>query len=238
MISVLSQGHFPQDRKRLRRLETEDVDHALYTWFKDARSKNVPLSGAILVEKVKEYAEKLGVATFTASAGWLDPFKSRHGIVMKRICGESVAVCQDTTKTWKDSQLKKLLEELSPGDIFNTDETGLFYKCLPNRTLALKGKKGTGRNIPKDQLTLLVAANMSGTEKLPFLAIFNFNKLRCLKNIKLPTEYKANTKAWMTGTIFEDSVRKLDRKYLLKGGSIALVINNCPAHPEGVKATT
>ncbi|GFR72766.1 2-(3-amino-3-carboxypropyl)histidine synthase subunit 1 [Elysia marginata] len=58
---------------------------------------------------------------------------------MKRICGESVAVCQDTTKTWRDSKLKKLLEEFSPDDIFNTDETGLFYKCLPNRTLALKG---------------------------------------------------------------------------------------------------
>ncbi|GFR91977.1 tigger transposable element-derived protein 4-like isoform [Elysia marginata] len=45
-----------------------------------------------LVEKAKEYAGKLDVATFTASAGWLDRFKSCHGIVRKSICGESAAV--------------------------------------------------------------------------------------------------------------------------------------------------
>ncbi|GFN99689.1 tigger transposable element-derived protein 6 [Plakobranchus ocellatus] len=160
----------------MRRLETEDVDRALFTWFKDARSKNVPLSGPILVEKAKEFAERLGVTSFTGSTGWLDRFKSRHGIVMKRICGESAAVCQETTEGWKDTQLKKILKEFSPDDIFNADETGLFFKCLPNRTLALKGEKGTGGKIPKERITLLVAANMSGTEKLPLLTIVLLNR--------------------------------------------------------------
>ncbi|KAK3767651.1 hypothetical protein RRG08_007755 [Elysia crispata] len=42
----------------------------------------------------------------------------------------------------------------------------------------------------------------------------------------------------MTGSIFEDWVKKLDRKYLPKDYSIVLVIDNCPAHPaiEGLKA--
>ena len=35
----------------------------------------------------------------------------------------------------------------------------------------------------------------------------------------------------MAGSVFEDWVRKLNRKYLLKGRSIALVIDNCPEHP-------
>ncbi|GFO06404.1 tigger transposable element-derived protein [Plakobranchus ocellatus] len=216
----------------MRRPETEDVDCA--------RSKNLPLSGPILVEKAKEFDKRLGDTSFTGSTGWLDRFKSRHGIVMKRICGESAAVCQETTEGWKDTQLKKILEEFSPDDIF-MDETGLFFKCLPNRTLALKGEKGTGGKIPQERITLIVAANMSGTEKLPLLTIGKFQKPRCLKNIKtLPTEYKASTKAWMTGAIFEDWVRRLDRKYLLKGRSIALVIDNCPAHPaiESLKMIT
>ena len=42
----------------------------------------------------------------------------------------------------------------------------------------------------------------------------------------------------MTGSIFENWVRKLERKYLVKGRSIALVIDNCPEHLaiEGLKA--
>ncbi|GFO22523.1 tigger transposable element-derived protein 4 [Plakobranchus ocellatus] len=154
IMSAYTQGLFSQNRKKMRRPETNDVDRALFTWFKDARSKNVPLSGPILVEKAKEFAERLGVTSFTGSTGWLDRFKSRHEIVMKRICGESAAVCQETIEGWKDTQLKKILEEFSPDDIFNADETGLFFKCLPNRTLALKGEQGTGGKIPKERITL------------------------------------------------------------------------------------
>ncbi|GFO06122.1 LOW QUALITY PROTEIN: tigger transposable element-derived protein [Plakobranchus ocellatus] len=35
----------------------------------------------------------------------------------------------------------------------------------------------------------------------------------------------------MTGAIFENWLRKLDRKFLLQGKSIAMVKDNCPAHP-------
>ncbi|GFO19324.1 tigger transposable element-derived protein 4-like [Plakobranchus ocellatus] len=53
-----------------------------------------------------------------------------------------------------------------------------------------------------------------------------------MKSIKnLPVEYTANKKAWMTGAIFENWLRKLDRKFLLQGRSIAMVMDNCPAHP-------
>ena len=68
---------------------------------------------------------------------------------MKRICGESAAVCQKTTETWKDTKLRTILEEFNLDDIFNADETGLFFKCLPNCTLTLKGEKGTGRKGPQ-----------------------------------------------------------------------------------------
>ncbi|GFR80735.1 tigger transposable element-derived protein 4 [Elysia marginata] len=84
---------------------------------------------------------------------------------------------------------------------------------------------------------------MSETEKLPLftIRISKYNKSRCLKKIiTLPTEYKVNAKAWMTRTIFEDWVSKLDRKYLLKFHIIALAIDKYPAHLaiEGLKVTT
>ncbi|GFO28071.1 tigger transposable element-derived protein 4 [Plakobranchus ocellatus] len=36
----------------------------------------------------------------------------------------------------------------------------------------------------------------------------------------------------MTSSIFETWIRKLDRKYLLQGRSIVMVLDNCPAHPK------
>ena len=52
-----------------------------------------------------------------------------------------------------------------------------------------------------------------------------------MKNVKsLPAVWKANCKAWMTSQISEEWVRKFDRKMLLQGRSVALIVDNCPAH--------
>ncbi|GFO24925.1 tigger transposable element-derived protein [Plakobranchus ocellatus] len=86
-------------------------------------------------------------------------------------------------------------------------------------------------------MTVLMAANMSGTEKLPLLVIGKSLKPQCMKNIKslpleVPVEYTAHKKAWMIGVLFENWLRKLDRKFLLQGRSVAMVVDNCPAHPQ------
>ena len=57
-------------------------------------------------------------------------------------------------------------------NIYNADKMGLFYKCLPNKTYTLKGENAScNRKESKDRLTILVAANMSGTDKLMPLVI-------------------------------------------------------------------
>jgi hypothetical protein len=45
-------------------------------------------------------------------------------------------------------------------------------------------------------------------------------------------EYHANKKAWMTSDIFCDWVKKLEKKMTKKKRKIALIIDNCPAHPK------
>ena len=70
----------------------------------------------------------------------------------------------------------------------------------------------------------MVAANMSGKEKLPPMVIGKSLMPRCLKNVKnLPVEYTVNKKAWMTSTIFETWLRKIP-----PAGQIHCY---CPAHP-------
>ena len=52
-------------------------------------------------------------------------------------------------------------------DIFNFDETGIFWKMLPKQTLGFSGTTYHGFKCPKTSLTVLVGANMDGSEKYP-----------------------------------------------------------------------
>ena len=136
------------------------------------------------------------------------------------------------THNWLKKHLLQILGEYRPEDVFNTDETGLFFKCLPDRTHTLKDEKCAGGKLSKDRLTVMVAASMSG-EKLPLLVIGKSINPRCFKGAKiLPAPYQSNKKAWMTGAVFEGWVRKLDREMKKHKRNIVLIVDNCPAHPQ------
>ena len=97
------------------------------------------------------------------------------------------------------------MERYSPEDIYNVDETGLFYKLLPDRTYTFKGENCHGGKRSKERITLLLGSNMTGTDKLKPLVIGKAAKPRCFKGINidsLPVLYRANAKAWMTSQIF------------------------------------
>jgi len=56
-------------------------------------------------------------------------------------------------------------------DIFNADETGLFYRCTPDQIRAFKGERFSGGKQSKECITLLVGANMNESEKFKLLMI-------------------------------------------------------------------
>ena len=84
-------------------------------------------------------ANDLGYEEWRCSTGWLDRFKKRHKIVFKNVCGENAAVKDTETEQWKTEVLPKLLEGYSARDVFNADETGMFWRLLPDKTKAFKG---------------------------------------------------------------------------------------------------
>jgi hypothetical protein len=90
--------------------------------------------------KADSLAEKLGINGFKANRGWLFRFKIRRSLVYKSICGESASVTPEMTSEWMHNTLPSLLEKYHADDVYNADETGLFYKCLPNKTYTLKGE--------------------------------------------------------------------------------------------------
>ena len=209
--------------------------------FVNARSHNVPVSGPLLQAQAEVIASKLGYNDFKCSGGWLDRFQKRYQIVFKKISGEAKSVNLDSVHDWYNSVFLDILDQYDAKDIYNADETAIFYKLLPDRTLTFKGDDGHGTKTSKERLSVLVAANMNGTDKRPLLVIGKSAKPRCFKNVAtLPTEYESNKKAWMTGAIFTTWVHEFDEDMARQGRQVALLIDNCPAHPDvrGLRATT
>ena len=129
--------------------------------------------------------------------------------------------------------MKSILADTAPKDIFNADETAIFFRALPDRTLEFKQTKCHGTKLNKERLTALVCANMTGTEKMPLLVLGRSKNPRCFKHVKsLPVTYRANKKAWMTGALFTEWMKTVDDLYTQKKGKIVLIVDNCPAHPK------
>jgi len=81
-----------------------------------------------------------------------------------------------TKSEGKQGYLKSILEGYNECDIFNCDETALFWKMKPRTTLTRTGKK-----LLKDRVSILAACNATGEEKLPLLFINNSNNPRSLR---------------------------------------------------------
>jgi hypothetical protein len=96
-------------------------------------------------------------------------------------------------------------------------------------------KSATEEKLRKGRITVLVAANMDGNEKLPLLVIGRSEKPHSFKNIKsFPCKYRHNKTAWMTCILFEEFLQTLNAKMAAKNRNILLFIDKCAAHPKNI----
>ena len=143
------------------------------------------------------------------------------------------------TTSWRETSLPTI-SCYDSHDIYNAHKFGLFYNALPTKSIHLKRKKCSGGKNSKSRLTGLSAANMCG-KKIPMFVIGKSNKLHCFKGIKsTPCQYCVQNKSWMDSKLSEKWVREQDRKFVLVGHKVALVIDNCTTHPniENLKSIT
>lgn len=137
--------------KRIRSNYHKDIEDCLLQWLKTQRTNNLPINEPLLQEKANDFARLLGNNEFSCSESWIYRFWQRHDIVLGRICGESSSVSQSDTSTWLREVFPKLREGYRDSEIFNTDETGLFYKMTPDRTFKFKGEKCIGERWQKSE---------------------------------------------------------------------------------------
>lgn len=137
-------------------------------------------------------------------------------------------VDHDIVDDW-NNKLVEICEGFVPKNIFNLDETGLFFRALPNKTMCLKGENCSGGKISKERITVMLCVNMEGDFETPLVKAL---KPRCFKNIivnDLGVTWKANRKAWMTQELMKEWLSNFDRK--MQGRKVILFLDNATSHP-------
>lgn len=224
-------------RKKMRLSPFDALEEKLFAWFCELRtSYNMTINGPVLMEKADGLAKEMGI-TFKANPGWLSRFKARHGIIFKAACGESSAVNEEVVDAFK-KDLPSLLAAYEPRNIYNVDETGLFFRMLPDKTFALKGESCHGGKKKKERVTVLLGANMDGSHKLKPLVIGKSKVPRCLKDVKmstLPVTYTNSPNAWMDREIWSEFLRGFNRKMGMERRKVLLFVDNCSAHKTDIQ---
>jgi hypothetical protein len=105
------QNNTNPDRKRKRTGKAEDVEEALLRWFSQARSRQVPVSGPMLMEKANCLAEGLGLSDLKATVGWLERWKERKGIKFKKQHGEKQDADDWGAERWVTEVLPGIIKD-------------------------------------------------------------------------------------------------------------------------------
>ncbi|CAH1967063.1 unnamed protein product [Acanthoscelides obtectus] len=235
-------------RKTMKRSANECLDEALFTWFSQKRSSGQPINGPLVCEKALDFNKKLGGdPKFSASQGWLDKFKSRHGIRQLDIQGEKLSADSSSASGFVTRFSEILREDGYDLElVYNADESGLCWKSLPSKTPASKREvSAPGYKSSKDRVTVMVCANATGSHRIPMLFIGKSKNPRGFKNAKIPLVYKNQSRAWMDRKIFVDwydntfipEVKKFLEQVGKQSKPVLLVLDNAPSHPDAESLT-
>ena len=144
-----------------------------------------------------------------------------------------------------------MLQENHLVQLFNTDETVLFWRSLPRNTQAFKNEDNIpGKKISKDTFLALLGANASGTHRLQPVIVGKSDRPCALKDCmhELLVVYYNTHNSWFASPCFSDwffkhFVPKV-RHYRENVFRIALEkvralhLYNAPANPDAEKLQT
>jgi hypothetical protein len=168
----------------------------------------------------------------TYSNGWLQALQRRCGVSLKRKHGEAASIDDEAARQGRD-KMRRLTDAYARSDIYNMDETAFYFRQEAVTTLSTK-KKVAGKKKNKDRLTLALAVNADGTDKLPPLYIGTAAVPRPLKGRDVVSElgvfYTNSKKGWMNSNIFINWLLVLDLRMRMEKRHVLLLVDNVSSH--------
>ena len=123
-----------------------------------------------------------------------------------KICGDKISAARDAAGYFEVFTEVITNQNLTAEQIYNADETALYWKYVPRKTVATACEaEVSGFKDNKEHVTLLGCVNAVGSHRLKLALTGKSKKLRSLKNIKnLTVSYYANKLAWVNQELFGD----------------------------------
>ncbi|GFV12183.1 protein E(sev)2B [Trichonephila clavipes] len=169
---------------KLKDIQKEEKERKESSQFglRNKFKERIPVSGYVIQEKALQFCKSMKQSEpstsqagkeFSASKEWLTGFLKRNALHNIKITRESARTDEGAAKVFPE-ELAKIIEDgdYSADQVFNADETGLYWKKLPNRTYIAKDEKtASGHKASKDRVTLLLCSNAPGDRMLKPLLI-------------------------------------------------------------------
>lgn len=115
--------------QRVRTVNHPDIEEMLGRWTEEALGAGLILTGDELRAKWEDFARLKGIPSnewLSLSSGWLTRFKNRHDLHFFKKHGEAGSVDEATVQE-EIKRVRVITDQFKPCDIYNMDETGLFY---------------------------------------------------------------------------------------------------------------
>ena len=161
------------------------------------------------------------------------PVESPYNIRCSVLNGESADVPGEAVRNW-GQRLPVLCDGYEAKDIFNADETGMFFREMPMKSMVMKGDSCNGGKNAKDRITVLLAASATGEKLKPFV-IGKSKKPQCFYGFEVASlgiDYDFSKKAWMTTSIFTTWLNRLNNRMSFEQHRIIMFVDYCTAHPD------
>lgn len=116
-------------------------------WVQQVTANALPLTDMLIREKAIVLGSGLGIdqSALTFSNGWIEKFKQRNKLHKITLHGEAASAPLQSLPQAR-AKLQEILGRYDLENIYNVDETGLFFRMLPNQTLS-SDKKRSGKKI-------------------------------------------------------------------------------------------
>lgn len=136
------------------------------------KDDSLEITGQMIQEKALQYAQHFELKDFNATDRWLAAFKSRIQFNVNRDENDEYKKISN----WLELILYPALKNISPDDVFNMTEFGLFYRATPQQKLISSFDRCSEGRLSKERLTVLVGANMSGNCYCTIYSAHNYIK--------------------------------------------------------------
>lgn len=258
-LDQLGSNH--DDAKRCRPPKYPDLETALAECIGRMKTAGIDLTGAVLLNTAHELWPNIpayhNLPIPSLSGGWVEKFKTRHRIKLRSLQVEAAstrarrstnaaaaaAAGRSPPSSSEDSISMRVLENIrartthySQNDIFTMTETHLFWRLAPNMNTLREWSTNMPRFGNKERVTVALACNASGTQRLPPYVVGQYSSPRAFQapgsDIKsLNCVYSSNYIGWMTVTEWRAWIKWFDS---LMDRRVLLIIDPHHAHETGV----